>query len=90
MKFDVAFRTPTYAPQSYCVDLNCVKKSAVVSMAEDAYANYVLQTALDILKEGPIRERLLQMLLPCLPELVRFVLGRVEFIISWHQFVAVA
>mmetsp|Transcript_32043 Transcript_32043/g.61371 ORF Transcript_32043/g.61371 Transcript_32043/m.61371 type:complete len:623 (+) Transcript_32043:337-2205(+) len=53
----------------YCVDHNFVNKSAAVSMSEDAYANYVMKTVLDILEEGPTRERLFDMLLSSLTEL---------------------
>mmetsp|Transcript_36268 Transcript_36268/g.67343 ORF Transcript_36268/g.67343 Transcript_36268/m.67343 type:complete len:628 (+) Transcript_36268:163-2046(+) len=53
----------------YCVDQNFVNKSAAVSMSEDAYANYVMKTVLDILEEGPTRERLFDMLLSSLAEL---------------------
>lgn len=53
----------------FCVDQNYVQKSAVVSMAEDSYANYVLKTALDVLEEGPLRQRLFDMLLSSLEDL---------------------
>lgn len=43
---------------------------AAVSMAGNAYANYVLKTVLDILEEGPTRERLFGTLIASLPELV--------------------
>lgn len=52
-----------------CVDQNYVSKSAVVSMAEDNYANYVLKTALDVLEEGPLRDRMFGRLLASLDEL---------------------
>lgn len=53
----------------YCVDQNFVNTSAAVSMAEDAYANYVMKTVLDIVEEGPKRERMFGMLLSNLGEL---------------------
>ena len=56
--------------QGYCVDQNFVNTSAAVSMAEDAYANYVMKTVLDIVEEGPKRERMFGMLLSNLGELV--------------------
>ena len=46
-------------------------KNAVVSMAEDRFANYVLKTALDVLEEGELREKLFSELLPSLEALVR-------------------
>lgn len=48
---------------SHSVDQTFVNRSAVVSMAGDAYANYVIKTALDIIEEGPKRERLFGILL---------------------------
>eukprot|EP00571_Detonula_confervacea_P014742 CAMPEP_0172300530 /NCGR_PEP_ID=MMETSP1058-20130122/2595_1 /TAXON_ID=83371 /ORGANISM="Detonula confervacea, Strain CCMP 353" /LENGTH=532 /DNA_ID=CAMNT_0013010331 /DNA_START=270 /DNA_END=1868 /DNA_ORIENTATION=+ len=53
----------------FCVDQNYASKSAVVSMAEDNYANYVLKTALDVLEEGPQREKMFSMLLSSLEDL---------------------
>jgi len=53
----------------YCIDQNFVNKSAALSMAEDAYANYVMKTVLDILEEGPKRERLFNLLLSNLGQL---------------------
>ena len=43
-------------------------------MAEDNYANYVLKTALDVLEEGPQKERLFGILLLSVEELVRLML----------------
>jgi len=47
----------------YCVDQHGVNRSAAVSMAGDAYANYVMKTVMDTIEEGPTRERLFDMLL---------------------------
>ena len=38
-------------------------KNAALSMAEDAYANYVLRTAIDVLEDCPLKERLFSMLI---------------------------
>ena len=38
-------------------------KNAALSMAEDAYANYVLRTAIDVLENCPLKERLFGMLI---------------------------
>ncbi len=53
----------------FCVDEHNNSKSAVVFMAEDAYANYVLRTALDIIEKGAQREKMYGMLLSSLDDL---------------------
>ncbi|KAL7537460.1 hypothetical protein ACHAWF_005775 [Thalassiosira exigua] len=54
---------------SYCMDQNFANKCAAVSMAEDAYANYVVKTALDVLPEGPQRDQIFAVLLANLEDL---------------------
>ena len=45
-----------------------------MSMAKDAYANYVVKTALEVLEEGPQRDQIYGELLSNLAELVSFVI----------------
>eukprot|EP01082_Thalassiosira_pseudonana_P015105 g13592.t1.3.5e17418b g13592 g13592.t1 contig82:79516-81229(+) len=52
------------------MDKDFIKKSGVVSMAEDAYANYVLKTVLEVLEEGEQRDALFAVLASSLEELV--------------------
>ena len=47
-----------------------VNQPAVVSMAKDAFANYVIKTSLDVLEDGPQRENMFHQLLSSLDELV--------------------
>ena len=50
--------------QCVCIDQMYESKNAALSMAEDAYANYVLRTAIDVLeKKCPLKERLFSMLI---------------------------
>lgn len=53
----------------YCVDQDFVSKPAAVSMAEDSYGNYVVKTSLDVLQDGPQRERLFNLLISNLEDL---------------------
>ena len=47
-------------------------KNTAISMAEDAYANYVLRTSLDVLEDNsPLKERLFSMLLLNMEDLER-------------------
>ncbi|KAL7528134.1 hypothetical protein ACHAXR_003761 [Thalassiosira sp. AJA248-18] len=58
----------------YCVDENFASKSAAVSMAENAFANYVVKTSLDVLEEGPQKERMFNMLLSSVDDLVSIMI----------------
>ena len=44
-------------------------KNAVLSMATDAYANYVMKTAMDVLEECPLKERLFSVLISNIEDL---------------------
>ena len=44
-------------------------KNAVLSMATDAYANYVLRTGLGVLEECPLKERLFSVLISNIEDL---------------------
>lgn len=59
------------ASQGFCLDQNCVENSAAVSLSEDAYANYVMRTVLDVVEDCQRRDRLYDMLVSNLEELVR-------------------
>ena len=54
-----------------CVDQTYESRNAVLSMAEDQFANYVLRTAIDVLGDCPLRERLFSMLVSNLDDLER-------------------
>mmetsp|Transcript_26745 Transcript_26745/g.49188 ORF Transcript_26745/g.49188 Transcript_26745/m.49188 type:complete len:553 (-) Transcript_26745:957-2615(-) len=53
----------------FCVDQHYETESAVVSMSKNAYANYVVKTALEVLEEGQQRDQLYSELLSNLAEL---------------------
>ena len=56
--------------QCFCVDQYDETESAAVSMSKNAYANYVVKTALEVLEEGRQRDQLYSELLSNLAELV--------------------
>lgn len=53
----------------FCVDQHYESESAAVSMSKNAYANYVVKTALEVLEEGKQRDQLYSELLSNLAEL---------------------
>eukprot|EP00579_Thalassiosira_antarctica_P009940 CAMPEP_0201920654 /NCGR_PEP_ID=MMETSP0903-20130614/9214_1 /ASSEMBLY_ACC=CAM_ASM_000552 /TAXON_ID=420261 /ORGANISM="Thalassiosira antarctica, Strain CCMP982" /LENGTH=525 /DNA_ID=CAMNT_0048457451 /DNA_START=98 /DNA_END=1671 /DNA_ORIENTATION=+ len=53
----------------FCVDQHDETESAAVSMSKNAYANYVVKTALEVLEEGRQRDQLYSELLSNLAEL---------------------
>ena len=59
--------------QCFCTDQYSQTESAAVSMSKNPYGNYVIKTALDVLEEGELRERLYNELLSNLAELVRSI-----------------
>ena len=64
------FESHTSFLQCFCLDQNNETESAVVSMAKDPYANYVVKTALEVLEESDQRDELYSELLANLAELV--------------------
>jgi pumilio RNA-binding family len=56
--------------QCFCVDQYNATENAIMSMSKDPYANYVMKTALKVLKEGEQRDRLYSILLSHQAELV--------------------
>lgn len=59
--------------QCFCTDQYSQTESAAVSMSKNPYGNYVIKTALEVLEEGELRERLYSELLSNLAELVRSI-----------------
>lgn len=55
--------------QGYSTDRNYAENHAPIALAQDSYANYVMKTVLDLLEEGPKRERMFGMLMTNLEEL---------------------
>ncbi len=53
------------------MDRDYNKTSGVVSMAQDAYANYVVRTALEAVEIGEQRDKLFEVLISSLDKLVR-------------------
>jgi hypothetical protein len=57
--------------QCSSMDRDYNKTSGVVSMAQDAYANYVVRTALEAVEIGEQRDKLFDVLISSLDKLVR-------------------
>jgi hypothetical protein len=57
--------------QCSSMDRDYNKTSGVVSMAQDAYANYVVRTALEAVEIGEQRDKLFEVLISSLDKLVR-------------------
>lgn len=59
-----------YLSQCFCVDQDNETESAVVALSKDAYGNYVMKTALEVLEDGLQRNQIYSELLANLEKLV--------------------
>lgn len=59
-----------FLSQCFCVDQDNETESAVVALSKDAYGNYVMKTALEVLEDGAQRDQIYSELLANLEKLV--------------------